>query len=73
MPEFELFDLGQIATLHRLLAEFGPPSGGHVHCDLVMGVPGGMPGDVATLAARWRRCPTARPGPPPASAGPRSR
>ncbi|MGH3422370.1 MAG: 3-keto-5-aminohexanoate cleavage protein, partial [Streptosporangiaceae bacterium] len=23
----------------------------HVHCDLVMGVPGGMPGDVATLAA----------------------
>ena len=26
-------------------------AGGHVHCDLVMGVPGGMPGDVATLAA----------------------
>ena len=22
-----------------------------MHCDLVMGVPGGMPGDVATLAA----------------------
>ncbi len=51
VPEFELFDLGQAATLHRLLAEFGPPAGGHVHCDLVMGVPGGMPGDVATLAA----------------------
>ena len=51
VPEFELFDVGQIATLHRLLAEFGPPAGGHVHCDLVMGVPGGMPGDVATLAA----------------------
>ncbi len=51
VPEFELFDLGQVATLHRLLAEFGPPAGGHVHCDLVMGVPGGMPGDVATLAA----------------------
>ena len=31
--------------------EFGPPAGGHVHCDLVMGVPGGMPGDVATLVA----------------------
>ncbi len=28
-----------------------PAAGGHVHCDLVMGVPGGMPGDVATLAA----------------------
>ncbi len=51
VPEFELFDLGQVATLHRLLAEFGPPAGDHVHCDLVMGVPGGMPGDLATLAA----------------------
>ena len=50
VPEFELFDLGQVATLHRLLGELGPPAGGHVHCDLVMGVPGGMPGDVATLA-----------------------
>jgi uncharacterized protein (DUF849 family) len=49
VPEFELFDLGHVATLHRLLAEMGPPAGGHVHCDLVMGVPGGMPGDTATL------------------------
>src|SRR5579875_3258918 len=51
VPEFELFDLGHVATLHRLLGEFGPPAGGHVHCDLVMGVPGGMPGDAATLVA----------------------
>jgi 3-keto-5-aminohexanoate cleavage enzyme len=51
VPEFELFDLGHIATLHRLLGELGPPHGGHVHCDLVMGVPGGMPGDAATLVA----------------------
>jgi uncharacterized protein (DUF849 family) len=51
VPEFELFDLGHVATLRRLLGEFGPPAGGHVHCDLVMGVPGGMPGDLATLAA----------------------
>jgi uncharacterized protein (DUF849 family) len=51
VPEFELFDLGHAATLRRLLAEMGPPPGGHVHCDLVMGVPGGMPGDPATLAA----------------------
>lgn len=57
VPEFELFDLGHVATLHRLLREFGPPSGGHVHCDLVMGVPGGMPGDVATLAAAIRALP----------------
>ena len=49
VPEFELFDMGHIASLHRLLDKFGPPFGGHVHCDLVMGVPGGMPGDAATL------------------------
>jgi uncharacterized protein (DUF849 family) len=51
VPEFELFDLGHVATLHRLLGELGEPHGGHVHCDLVMGVPGGMPGDAATLVA----------------------
>ena len=49
VPEFELFDLGHIATLHRLLDDLGEPHGGHVHCDLVMGVPGGMPGNAATL------------------------
>ncbi len=49
VPEFELFDMGHIASLHRLLDKYGPPFGGHVHCDLVMGVPGGMPGDAATL------------------------
>jgi uncharacterized protein (DUF849 family) len=49
VPEFELFDFGHIATLHRLLTSHGTPHGGHVHCDLVMGVPGGMPGDAATL------------------------
>ncbi|MGB6456699.1 MAG: 3-keto-5-aminohexanoate cleavage protein [Streptosporangiaceae bacterium] len=49
VPEFELFDFGHIAALHRLLAELGAPAGGHVHCDLVMGVPGGMPGDAPTL------------------------
>ena len=51
VPEFELFDLGHVATLHRLLDEEGTPAGGRVHCDLVMGVPGGMPGDAATLVA----------------------
>ncbi len=49
VPEFELFDLGHVATLHRLLDDLGAPYGGHVHCDLVMGVPGGMPGDAVTL------------------------
>jgi uncharacterized protein (DUF849 family) len=51
VPEFELFDLGHVAALHRLLDKHGAPYGGHVHCDLVMGVPGGMPGDARTLVA----------------------
>jgi 3-keto-5-aminohexanoate cleavage enzyme len=51
VPEFELFDLGHVATLHRLLDDLGEPHGGRVHCDLVMGVPGGMPGDTATLVS----------------------
>jgi uncharacterized protein (DUF849 family) len=49
VPEFELFDMGHVASLHRLLDKYGAPFGGHVHCDLVMGVPGGMAGDAATL------------------------
>ncbi len=51
VPEFELFDLGHVASLHRLLDTYGAPYGGHVHCDLVMGVPGGMPGDARSLVA----------------------
>ena len=51
VPEFELFDLGQVASLHRLLDTEGLPYGGKVHCDLVMGVPGGMAGTVQTLVA----------------------
>jgi 3-keto-5-aminohexanoate cleavage enzyme len=57
VPEFELFDLGHVATLHRLLDDLGEPHGGHVHCDLVMGVPGGMPGDAATLVSAVRALP----------------
>ena len=51
VPEFELFDLGQVAALHRLLDRYGLPHGGSVHCDLVMGVPGGMPGTADALVA----------------------
>jgi uncharacterized protein (DUF849 family) len=51
VPEFELFDLGHVATMTRLLDRHGEPYGGHVHCDLVMGVPGGMPGTVQALVA----------------------
>ena len=51
VPEFELFDLGQVAALHRLLDKYGLPHGGKVHADLVMGVPGGMPGTADALVA----------------------
>lgn len=51
VPEYELFDLGHVATLNRLLERDGPPYGDHVHADLVMGVPGGMPGTAALLVA----------------------
>src|SRR5881409_2239465 len=35
VPEFELFDLGHIATMKRLLDKHGAPYGDHVHTDLV--------------------------------------
>ncbi|MGI8987005.1 MAG: 3-keto-5-aminohexanoate cleavage protein [Nocardioidaceae bacterium] len=57
VPEFELFDLGQVASLHRLLVAEGLPYGGRVHCDLVMGVPGGMPGTAEALVAAVRGLP----------------
>lgn len=51
VPEFELFDLGQVTSLRRLLDRYGLPAGGKVHVDFVMGVPGGMPGTAAALVA----------------------
>ena len=59
VPEFELFDLGQVHALHRLLGRYGLPWGGKVHCDLVMGVPGGMNGTADALVAAVRDLPAA--------------
>ena len=59
VPEFEIFDLGHVAALHRLLDRFGPPYGGRVHVDLVMGVPGGMPGTADALVAAVAALPDA--------------
>jgi uncharacterized protein (DUF849 family) len=58
VPEFELFDLGHVTALHRLLDKYGPPAGGHVHCDLVLGVPGGMPGTADAVVTAARLLPT---------------
>lgn len=57
VPEFELFDLGHVAALNRLLDKHGAPYGGQVHCDLVMGVPGGMPGTTEALVAAVQALP----------------
>jgi len=51
VPEYEIFDLGQLASLQRLLGRHGLPAGGHVHVDFVMNVPGGMPGTTDALVA----------------------
>jgi uncharacterized protein (DUF849 family) len=51
VPEFELFDIGQVAAMRRLLDTCGLPWGGKVHADFVMGVPGGMPGTAQALVA----------------------
>jgi 3-keto-5-aminohexanoate cleavage enzyme len=59
VPEFELFDLGQVHALSRLLDKYGLPWGGRVHCDLVMGVPGGMNGTADALVAAVRDLPAA--------------
>jgi 3-keto-5-aminohexanoate cleavage enzyme len=56
VPEFELFDLGHVAALRRLLAR-GLPFGGRVHCDFVLGVPGGMPGTPQALVAAVQALP----------------
>lgn len=57
VPEFELFDLGHVAALNRLLDKEGLPYGGKVHCDLVLGVPGGAPGTAATVVAMASQLP----------------
>jgi uncharacterized protein (DUF849 family) len=58
VPEFELFDLGQVTSMNRLLDTYGPPYGGQVHADLVMGVPGGMPGTPQALVAAVAELPS---------------
>ncbi|GAA1679236.1 3-keto-5-aminohexanoate cleavage protein [Glycomyces endophyticus] len=51
VPEYELFDLGHLSALERLLDRHGLPFGDHVHVDFVLGVPGGAAGDASTVTA----------------------
>lgn len=57
VPEFELFDLGHVHALRRLLDTHGLPCSGAVHCDFVLGVSGGMPGTVQALVAAVQALP----------------
>jgi uncharacterized protein (DUF849 family) len=57
VPEFELFDVGHVAALNRLLDKEGLPYGGHVHCDLVLGVPGGALGTAESVVTMARMLP----------------
>jgi 3-keto-5-aminohexanoate cleavage enzyme len=51
VPEYEIFEIGHLWSLQRLLSKHGLPAGGHVHVDFVMNVPGAMPGNTETLVA----------------------
>lgn len=51
VPEFELFELGHVHALARLIEQHGLPFGGKVHVDFVTGVPGGMPGTTTAVLA----------------------
>lgn len=54
-PEFEIFELGQVANAIALCEQTGlDPAGPY---DFVMGVPGAMPGDPALLCEGVRRLP----------------
>jgi len=51
VPEFELFELGHVHALRRLIDTCGLPFGGRVHVDFVLGVPGSLPATPQALLA----------------------
>ena len=51
VPEFEIFELGHLGALARLIAAHGLPFGGKVHVDFVLGVPGALPATPQALMA----------------------
>lgn len=51
VPEFEIFEIGHLAALERLVDRHGLPHGGAVHVDFVLGVPGALPATPSALHA----------------------
>jgi uncharacterized protein (DUF849 family) len=56
-PEYEITRTEQFAVLRKLLDEHGLPVGGRVHVGLLLGAPGGLPGDAGTLVDAVRLLP----------------
>lgn len=56
-PVYEAVDLDQLTALRRLLDAEGAPWSGRVHCELVLGAPGGLPGTTAALVAAVEQLP----------------
>ncbi len=56
-PVYEVAELDQLTALRRLLDAEGPPGSGQLHCQLVLGAPGGLPGTTAALVAAVQRLP----------------
>lgn len=54
LPELELFDAGHLVNGRKLV---GDAPEHHVHCDLVLGVPGGLSGTVADVVDLVTRIP----------------
>ncbi|HEX6345148.1 3-keto-5-aminohexanoate cleavage protein [Umezawaea sp.] len=55
--EYEITRIEQVSALRRLLDDHGLPLGDRVHVGLVLGAPGGSPGDAATLVDAVRLLP----------------
>ncbi|GAA1598691.1 3-keto-5-aminohexanoate cleavage protein [Actinoplanes couchii] len=51
VPVHQIVDAAGLDVLRRLLDERGLPAGRGVHVELVLGVPGGMPGTAAAVVA----------------------
>jgi uncharacterized protein (DUF849 family) len=51
VPEYEIFDLGHLTALQRLLGRYGMPAGGHAPVDVGRGGPGARPGTAEALVA----------------------
>ncbi|MBF0208187.1 MAG: 3-keto-5-aminohexanoate cleavage protein [Oligoflexia bacterium] len=60
MPELEIFDYGMLETVERYLRKGLVPA--HFHIDFVLGIPGGMSGEIRNLVLLVDKLEKIRPG-----------